>query len=94
MSAPKPGPLPLCPMLLAEGPACMAVSFVVDWPSSSCCGAANVQTWALGSRTKLAQGRVAGLMMNQISLRSSAQMARWQVSSSCDLLCGLLGGCF
>lgn len=41
-------------------------------------------------RNTLAQGGA----MNQISLRSSAQMGRWHVSSSCGLLCGPLEGCF
>lgn len=45
-------------------------------------------------RNPLAQGGAARLTMNQISLRSSAQMGRWHVSSSCGLLCGPLKGCF
>lgn len=45
-------------------------------------------------RNPLAQGGAARLTMNQISLRSSAQMGRWHVSSSCGLLCGPLEGCF
>lgn len=32
VSAPKPGPVPLCPVLLAEGPQLAIMSFEVGWP--------------------------------------------------------------
>lgn len=53
-----------------------------------------VQSWAPENRKRAGTGGAAGLMLSEISLRSSAQMGRWQVSSSRDLICGLLKDCF
>lgn len=57
VSAPKPGPVPLCPVLLGGGsPTCDHECGWVGHPSS-CWGAGQrADHWALGSRDRLAQG--------------------------------------
>lgn len=95
MCLPKAWAFPLCPMLLAGGPHIDVGGFGGGLVTPACIvGQAECRAvfWKAGS--ELVQGGAAGLTTHQISLRSSAQMARWQVSSFCNLLCGLLKGCF